>query len=112
MQAALLVLSQLISAPFIMSAELADEVDAIVPASVCTVPKDHVSRYYWFDFTATREGFLVDTIKVRFSFIEDGKTEVVPSGQLPIDSEYSAQVKAMGVLNLGNGVVEELRCLG
>jgi len=100
----------LFTAPFLMSQDLSLEIDAEIQSKICDIHKKEFSRYYWFDFVVTREGFLIDPMKVRFAIIEDGSNTVYPVAQLPIEYENFEKIKSMGIYSIGSGKIESLRC--
>lgn len=104
------VFCNLFTAPFLMSQSLSLEIDSEIQSKVCDFHKEEFSRYYWYDFVVTRDGFLIDTMKVRFAVIEDGNSAVYSVAQLPIEFENTEKIKSLGVYGIGSGKIENLRC--
>lgn len=110
MSAILGVFCNVIIAPFLMSQSLSLEIDAEIQSKICDVRKEDFSRYYWYEFIATKDGFLIDTMRVRFAIIEDGRNIVLPIAHLPNKYENSDIIKSLGIYNIESGEIENVRC--
>lgn len=103
-------LSQCMTAPFIIEPSLAMEVDSRIGPQICDLKKSEYSRLYWYEYTSERNGFMVSIWKVRFAVIDNGKSEVRHVASLPLEYEDSNDLVALGLYDLVDESVASVRC--
>jgi len=98
------------NAPFILSAEDATTVDSKIDLSECHIEKDQYTRFFWNEFVARNEGYVINPFIVEFVIGTGGdlKAHAVASNPLvPFDED---KILAFGSYSIASGKTE-IRCI-
>jgi hypothetical protein len=96
--------------PFVLSYREAQIVDEKVDLSHCNLKKDRFSRYYWYKVIASEGGYLIDTFKVDFIVLRDGKRGVNNVIGNPISNKDNIRIVAEGHFDIDSKMIG-VKCL-
>lgn len=98
------------NAPFILSAEDAISVDSKIDLSECHIDKGQYTRFFWNEFVARKDGYVINPFIVEFVIGIGGDLKAHAAASNPLEPFDEDKILALGSYSIASGKTE-VRCM-